>query len=154
VTLSTECDSQWVRTCRRPSGSEVASCKPKAFPTARDQGRCNSWESGGSVGSWELTNLFMVWSQKTLSECESFLFSMLFMAPATTLLFLIIFYHLRRPVLGFLLLWWNTMTKKQVGEERVYLANISKLCSLPLKQARTGTHTGQDSRDKSWCRGH
>jgi hypothetical protein len=25
-------------------------------------------------------------------------------------------------VLGLLLLWWNTLTRKQVGEERAYLA--------------------------------
>ena len=34
------------------------------------------------------------------------------------------------------------MTKKQVGEERVYLAYTSILCSSP-KEVRTGTQAGQ-----------
>jgi hypothetical protein len=36
------------------------------------------------------------------------------------------------------------MTKKQVGEERVYSAYISIRCSSP-KEVRTGTHKGRNS---------
>jgi hypothetical protein len=36
----------------------------------------------------------------------------------------------------------NIMTKKQVGEERVYLAYTSICCSSP-KEVRTGTQAGQ-----------
>ena len=57
-------------------------------------------------------------------------------------------------VLGFLLLQQNTTTKKQAGEERVYLAYISTHCCSLLKEIRTRTHTGQDSGSRRWCRGH
>lgn len=45
------------------------------------------------------------------------------------------------------------MTKKQVGEERVYLAYTSILL-LIINEARTGTHTEQEPGDRSWSRGH
>jgi hypothetical protein len=38
----------------------------------------------------------------------------------------------------------NTMTKKQVGEERVYLAYISILLFI-TKEVRTGTQAGQEA---------
>jgi hypothetical protein len=37
----------------------------------------------------------------------------------------------------------NIMTKKEVGEERVYSAYTSHCCSSP-KEHRTGTNTGQE----------
>ena len=40
------------------------------------------------------------------------------------------------------------MTKKQVGEERVYLAYTNS-CNSSLKEVRTGTQTGQESADGS-----
>jgi hypothetical protein len=47
--------------------------------------------------------------------------------------------------------WTNIMTKKQVGEERVYSAYTSRLLFI-TKEVRTGTQAGQGSR--SWCRDH
>jgi len=45
----------------------------------------------------------------------------------------------------------NIMTKKQVGEERVY--SFPHCCSSP-KEVRAGTHSGQELGSRSWCRGH
>jgi hypothetical protein len=52
-------------------------------------------------------------------------------------------------VVWFLLLWWNTMTKKQVGEEFIWLTLPS--CSLSLKEARTGTQTGLEPRGGAYA---
>jgi hypothetical protein len=40
--------------------------------------------------------------------------------------------------------WTNIMTKKQVGEERVYLAYTSMLLFI-TKEVRTGTQAGQEA---------
>jgi hypothetical protein len=37
------------------------------------------------------------------------------------------------------------MTKKQVGEERVYLAYTSKLPFITKREVRTGTQAGQEA---------
>jgi hypothetical protein len=44
----------------------------------------------------------------------------------------------------------NIMTKKQVGEERVYSAYISTLLFI-TKEVRTGTQAGQDAEAMEGC---
>jgi hypothetical protein len=45
--------------------------------------------------------------------------------------------------LGFLLLLQNTVTKKQDGEERVYLAYTSRSQTI-MEEVRIGTQSGQE----------
>ena len=45
------------------------------------------------------------------------------------------------------------MSNKQVEKERVYLAYTSALWSIILKEAKTGTQTGQELGARSWYRG-
>jgi hypothetical protein len=67
--------------------------------------------------------------------------------PGSTLLPIVTELHSQLPLLGFSLLQQNTMTKKQTGEERVYLAYIF-IGSSP-KEVRIGTQTGQDPGGRS-----
>jgi hypothetical protein len=57
------------------------------------------------------------------------------------------------PQSGFPLLQWNTMTKKQLGEERVYSAYTSTLL-FTIKGSQAGNSSGQEPGDRSWCSGH
>lgn len=57
------------------------------------------------------------------------------------------------PMLGFLLIWWNAMTKKQVWEEKIYLSYISTSLSS-WKEVRAWTQTEQEAGGKSSCRGY
>jgi hypothetical protein len=45
------------------------------------------------------------------------------------------------------------MTKKQVEEERVYLAHTSKSLFI-IREVRIGIQTGQEPGGRSSCRGH
>jgi hypothetical protein len=47
----------------------------------------------------------------------------------------------------------NSMTNKQVGEERVYSAYTSTLLFI-TRGSQDRTHAGQELGGRSWCRGH
>ena len=54
-------------------------------------------------------------------------------------------------VLGFLLLWWNTLTENNL-ERKGFIWLILPHPSPSLKEIRAGTQKGQEPGSRSWCR--
>lgn len=54
-------------------------------------------------------------------------------------------------VLGFLLLWCNTMTQNILGEERVYFIFLFK---SSIQGSLRGTQVEQEPEQRNWCRSH
>lgn len=52
-----------------------------------------------------------------------------------------------------LLLWWNLMTKNELGKKGFIWLILPHYCSSS-KDVRTETRTGQEAGWRSWCRGH
>lgn len=57
-----------------------------------------------------------------------------------------------RIILGFPLLWWNTMNKGNLEGKGLFLSVLHNHSSS--KAVKAGIHTGQDVRGRSWCRSH
>lgn len=56
-------------------------------------------------------------------------------------------------VLGILLLWWDTVNRKQVGEERIYCLIVPHNISS-LEEVKTGTQARMEPGSRTWFRGH